>query len=334
MRKKILKYIEVAENIEKYIIRNHLKVGDKLPGGRYFTELFNTSKNTLYEAYGFLEDKNIISIEYKSGAVIKNIPSKRSRTDKDLDWNPYIKLGWQRQSSRSFQKIYNQAFDKSFMFFNASHLYPDFGYGRLLEESVKNVMERVRNTDLLSVCDNDIISSTGVTCADEWYVQKPYTDAALIAGMVYHMLDNTVDLATGQLKDNPWLDVDYLDTMVYGFFDSPKYKLNESDGTISTQSGEAGAGERNINEVPAGKSYCSWVLGNNSAAPTYSDTKSNYTANQYSTIDAGFKRWAPCAYNVKGAPVTESSAASSVYKTKQDYLTPKTPQWAELTQKS
>lgn len=44
MRKKILKYIEVAENIEKYIIRNHLKVGDKLPGGRYFTELFNTVK--------------------------------------------------------------------------------------------------------------------------------------------------------------------------------------------------------------------------------------------------------------------------------------------------
>ena len=146
------------------------------------------------------------------------------------------------------------------------------------------------------------------------------------------MLDNTFDLATGQLKDNPWLDVDYLDTMVYGFFDSPKYKLNESDGTISTQSGEAGAGERNINEVPAGKSYCSWVLGNNSAALSYSDTKSNYTANQYSTIDAGFKRWAPCAYNVKGAPVTESSAASSVYKTKQEYLTPKTPKWAsEIT---
>lgn len=159
MRKKILKYIEVAENIEKYIIRNHLKAGDKLPGGRYFTELFNTSKNTLYEAYGFLEDKNIISIEYKSGAVIKNVPSKSRKSDKDIDWNPYIKLGWQRQSSRSFQKIYNQAFDKSFMFFNASHLHPDFGYGRLLEESVHNVMVKVRNTDLLSVRDNDIITS-------------------------------------------------------------------------------------------------------------------------------------------------------------------------------
>jgi len=51
------------------------------------------------------------------------------------------------------------------MFFNASHLHPDFGYGRLLEESVKNVMERVRNTDLLSVCDNDIISSLKVEVA-------------------------------------------------------------------------------------------------------------------------------------------------------------------------
>lgn len=191
MRKKILKYIEVAENIEKYIIRNHLKVGDKLPGGRYFTELFNTSKNTLYEAYGFLEDKNIISIEYKSGAVIKNIPSKRSRTDKDLDWKPYIKLGWQRQSSRSFQKIYNQAFDKSFMFFNASHLHPDFGYGRLLEESVKNVMKRVRNIDLLSVCDNDIISSLKVEVAkrlDNVNYDK-YCDNVLFCSGRYFAID-------------------------------------------------------------------------------------------------------------------------------------------------
>lgn len=188
MRKKILKYIEVAENIEKYIIRNHLKVGDKLPGGRYFTELFNTSKNTLYEAYGFLEDKNIISIEYKSGAVIKNIPRK---SDKNLDCNPYIKLGWQRQSSRSFQKIYNQAFDKSFMFFNASHLHPDFGYGRLLEESVKNVMDRVRNTDLLSVCDNDIISSLKVEVAkrlDSVNYDK-YCDNVLFCSGRYFAID-------------------------------------------------------------------------------------------------------------------------------------------------
>ena len=175
-------------------------------------------------------------------------------------------------------------------------------------------------------------SDTGVTCADEWYVQRPYTDAALIAGMVYHMLDNTFDLSTGQLKDNPWLDVDYLDTMVYGFFDSPKYKLTEADGTISAQSGAAGVGERNINEVPAGKSYCSWVLGNNGVALSYNNLKTNYTANQYAVIDAGFKRWSPCTYKVNGAPVTESSAAASVYKTKQDYLTPKTPKWAsEIT---
>lgn len=174
-------------------------------------------------------------------------------------------------------------------------------------------------------------SDTGVTCADEWYVQKPYTDAALIAGMIYHMLDNTFYLSgdnAGQLKDNPWLDVDYLDTMVYGFFDSPAYKLTEADGTIAAQSGNAGAGERNINEVAAGKSYCSWVLGNNDAALTYGSTKTNYTANQYAVINSGFKRWAPCAYNVKGEKVTESSASSSVYKTKQDYLTPKTPLWA------
>lgn len=182
MKKKILKYIEIAEQIEKYIIRNHLKAGDKLPGGRYFTELFNTSKNTLYEAYGFLEDKNIISIEYKSGAVIKNIPCKSKKSDKDIDWNPYIRLGWQRQSSRSFQKIYNQAFDKSFMFFNASHLHPDFGYGKILEESVNNVMAKVRNTDLLSVRDNDILLSLKMEISKRFdsINYQAYTDNILL----------------------------------------------------------------------------------------------------------------------------------------------------------
>lgn len=191
MKKKILKYIEIAEQIEKYIIRNHLKAGDKLPGGRYFTELFNTSKNTLYEAYGFLEDKNIISIEYKSGAVIKNIPCKSKKSDKDIDWNPYIRMGWQKQSSRLFQKIYNQAFDKYFMFFNASHLHPDFGYGKILEESVNNVMAKVRNTDLLSVRDNDILLSLKMEISKRFdsINYQAYTDNILLTPGKFFAID-------------------------------------------------------------------------------------------------------------------------------------------------
>ncbi len=172
-------------------------------------------------------------------------------------------------------------------------------------------------------------SDTGVTCADEWYVAKPYTDSAIIAGMIYHMLENTFNLETGAPLPDPWLDIDYLDTMVYGFFDSPAYNLNESDGTISPVNGAPAAGSRNVNEVGRGRSYCSWILGS-STGKTYSETSasSNYTAAKYAEIDPSFTRWAPCSYTVNKAPVTEGGAAASVYKTKRDYLTPKTPEWA------
>jgi anaerobic selenocysteine-containing dehydrogenase len=152
-----------------------------------------------------------------------------------------------------------------------------------------------------------------VTMADEWIVSKPYTDPALIAGMVYHMLDNTFDLRTGALKANPWLDVDYLDTLVYGFFDSPAYGMSEESGTIDV----SGTGDRKVPAVPAGRSYASWVLGNNNAARSYTETKTNYTAARYGDV----KRWAPCSYEV-------SRAGASQYKTKQDFRKPKTPAWA------
>jgi len=156
-------------------------------------------------------------------------------------------------------------------------------------------------------------SDGGVTLADEWLVSKPYTDPALVAGMVYHMLDNTFDLTTGELKPDAWLDVDYLDTLVYGFFDSPAYSITELTGVIDA------TGDRDVPAVPTGKSYCSWVLGNNTKAKTYADTATNYTAKQLTTIDNNFKRWASCSYD---------ASASTIYKTKQDFKKPKTPEWA------
>ncbi len=163
-------------------------------------------------------------------------------------------------------------------------------------------------------------SDEGIVLSDNWLASKPYTDVALIAGMLYHMLDNTFNLETGELKEDPWLDVDYLDTMVYGFFDSPAYNLTEADGTISAPKGGHNTDvDRDILAVEPGKSYCSWILGNNGNAPLYSATGTNYTAVQYASIDAGSKRWAPCTY---------PNNPQSVYKTKRECAEPKTPAWA------
>jgi anaerobic selenocysteine-containing dehydrogenase len=160
---------------------------------------------------------------------------------------------------------------------------------------------------------------TAVVMADKWIKSKPYSDPALIAGMLYHMLDNTFNLATGELRTDqtPWLDVDYLDTLVYGFFDSPAYNLTEITGVIASPSGSPVPGtDRNIPEVTAGQSYCSWILGNNGNAKVY-DTR-NYTAARYASLAPAMKRWAPCSYPV----------GSGKYFTKQDFNVPKDPAWA------
>ena len=191
-----------------------------------------------------------------------------------------------------------------------------------------NVMAYVKGIEDMKVRDSNTkvyyvgpyFSDGGVTLADEWMVSKPYTDAALVAGMVYHMLDMTFDLTTGELKANPWLDVDYLDTMIYGFFDSPAYSITELTGVI------AGTGDRKIEAVPAGRSYSSWVLGNNSSAKAYGDTTTNYTAKKLAEINSTMKRWASCSYDIT------ATVANTKYKTKKDFKTPKTPKWAsEIT---
>ncbi len=71
-----------------------------------------------------------------------------------------------------------------------------------------------------------------VTLATEWIPSKPYTDPALFLAMIFEGIVNTFD-TDGTVKADPWMDVDYLDTMVYGFFDSPEYWINQRDGTIS-----------------------------------------------------------------------------------------------------
>lgn len=77
---------------------------------------------------------------------------------------------------------------------------------------------------------------TGVTLADTWYQMKPYTDTALILGMLYHAIDTTFD-SNGDIKTGGLLDVNYVDTMVYGFFDSPEYwKLSYGDTYNSSTS--------------------------------------------------------------------------------------------------
>ena len=163
---------------------------------------------------------------------------------------------------------------------------------------------------------------TGVTLADIWYQMKPYTDTALILGMLHHMITNTFD-ENGNIRQDVdkklQLDVNYIDTMVYGFFDSPAYYINKETGTISFT--DLKDGSVKVNEVPAGKSLSAYIMGNDDRL-TKAAYSGNYVANQFATGGKQTKRnGSVCSY-------TATAGGATKYQTKKDFLTPKTPAWA------
>ncbi len=128
------------------------------------------------------------------------------------------------------------------------------------------------------------LSDQGINCATEWVQAKPYTDAALISAMIYEMLVNTFK-PDGSLQSNPWLNVDYLDTVAHGFFDSPGYWVKKSTGemVMNDAATSPGAGYVWINPVPAGKSLSAYIMGSDDRLKKalYS-AGDNYNAQSYS----------------------------------------------------
>lgn len=160
-------------------------------------------------------------------------------------------------------------------------------------------------------------SEIGIAQADEWIQIRPYTDTALVLGMLHHMITETVD-GSGKLTGRG-LDLDYIDTMVYGFFDSPAYYLDTATGEISTST-QNGGNWIEIPEVPAGRSLSAYVLGSNDDRLTkLAYGTSNYTATQFGGTSR-MRNMATCTYTSK------VTAPSFAYKT--HFGEAKTPEWA------
>ncbi|MBK5269921.1 MAG: PLP-dependent aminotransferase family protein [Bacteroidia bacterium] len=64
-------YMQVAEGLEKMIIDNVLKIGDKLPSVRLLSEEYGISVGTAFQAYYRLEGKGLIESRPKSGYYVR-----------------------------------------------------------------------------------------------------------------------------------------------------------------------------------------------------------------------------------------------------------------------
>ncbi len=169
------------------------------------------------------------------------------------------------------------------------------------------------------------LTDTGVTCHTDWIQSRNYTDVALIMGMLYEMLVNTFDSNGAIKKSSKALDIDYIDTMVHGFFASPEYYVNTTTGEIVKEKPADTTGYRHIEAVEAGKCLASYILGGNAALignPKYNTNSTNYTAKKYHEFSNNMPRVGKVSWKV-------TKGAGTEYQYKKDFNVPKTPEWAE-----
>ncbi len=264
------------------------------------------------------------------------------------------------------------SFGTNSMSTNNTLSYPYLRANQLAKELNPNFKHYVISPEL---CD------TGVLNATDWVQIRNMTDSALIAGMIYHLITKTFN-TDGSIMEGGLLDVDYIDTCVYGFFDSPKYwietnytkgtdtavgtDINENAGKIyidqTTAKSEIDKWDKEtgpftigrntypyrwknkidtslyiyqepiveVNAVPAGRSYASWIMGSDDrlTKAMYS-ASTNYTAKQYIT-KGDIPRASLCSMTVGGeTPAYQADVNATKYYTKKDYMTPKSPEWAE-----
>ena len=162
------------------------------------------------------------------------------------------------------------------------------------------------------------LSEIGIAQANEWIRTKPYTDVALILGMLHHMIKLTFN-EDGTPTGNG-LDVDYLDQMVYGFFETPEYWRNTKDGTISLTKPLDETDYVYVAAIPAGQSFSAYIMGNNDTRLTQAKyAATNYMASQF----AGKPR------NTSVANFTFADINNTKYAYKKQMNVAKTPKWAE-----
>lgn len=162
-------------------------------------------------------------------------------------------------------------------------------------------------------------TDTGVTCHTDWIQTRNYTDVALIMAMFYEMIVNTFnENGTLKPKSSKSLDIDYIDTMVHGFFASPEYWVHTTTGEIVLQDPKDTKNYRHIAEVKEGECLAAYIMGSdNRLVNANYDNAKNYTAKKFGNkARAGLVSWA----------ITKGDQTEYLYK--KDMKKPKTPEWA------
>ncbi len=170
---------------------------------------------------------------------------------------------------------------------------------------------------------NPTCEDTGITLPTDWIQLTPGSDVAFILGVMHELLVNSFNTnGTPKSKADAWLDIDYIDMMVYGFFDSPEYWINAATGDV-VLADPSNTDYTKVEAVPAGRSLASYILGSdglpNANYGTAIDGAVNYMSGKFS----GTARAAGCSY------ITSTKVSSTAYYYKKDILKAKNTTWAQ-----
>ena len=69
-------YLQIAENFQRQILDQVLKIGDRLPSVRLLSKEQNLSVSTILQAYYHLEAKGLIESRPQSGYYVRFNPSR------------------------------------------------------------------------------------------------------------------------------------------------------------------------------------------------------------------------------------------------------------------
>ena len=101
----VLKHIEIAKKIYKYIIDNKILKGDKLPGGRTFAVKYNVSKNTVYEALELLQADGYVVIKKDSGTFVTD-KIWNTALSGSPNWDAYINNSWSHNRNEILDNVF------------------------------------------------------------------------------------------------------------------------------------------------------------------------------------------------------------------------------------
>jgi len=104
-------YLQLVEEIKKYIISGKLKIGERLPSVREFANTFKVNPNTMQKALVELEEEKLIYTERTNGKfvtenikIIEKIKSEYANNLVENYFNNMINLGFSKEDAINYLK--------------------------------------------------------------------------------------------------------------------------------------------------------------------------------------------------------------------------------------